>query len=788
MFFGKNKSSLKLVKNNPQMLQGAVYHLIESSQNPRHVKIGSGITKIYLRDEQGEEYLVEGNASKIKESFQPVLTFEHVNGTQFKVKRPIGSLLQNTVLKETTSLTSDEKIYMGHGVTERYFIEKNSNKIIKFIGNSIQIKNILEEQIALKEIVQPKSKIIEKPVIKLIEKTIVKEIVPQIGSQGLKGEKGSVGEKGEKGDPGERGIQGPRGFEGAVGPEGPMGPQGPKGDKGEQGEQGLKGDKGDKGNKGEKGDIGPQGIQGSKGAKGDKGDQGIPGPAGIAGPQGLRGEKGERGNQGLKGDIGPRGIQGKIGPKGDRGEKGDKGDKGDPGTSPVLNASYPLIYKEGTLSIDSEKFTKVISELKNKDVQKVIDKMSQLSTPAGGGAVDIALNGDKIIRSVDTLNFIGNNVTITRRRKNVDIQISGGTGGGPIIGATSGVQQIIAGSGIAITPVGGTGIVQINTVATVKGGPRDIQVRSAIDSQDLQSISNFSILESNDLLVPQGLVLSNTGYIEFSDGTIQTSAANQFYYQENSPPSENVVHGDRWMDSDNGIEYIYIDDGNSQQWVQATNGSFSNPFEFYYQETPPTSPSLQTGARWMDSDNGIEYIYVDDGNSQQWIQPSTLAIASDLIPFFYQETAPSSPDLIVGSRWIDSDTGIEYVYVDDGNTKQWMQPVSSSPSSPFLSLRNTVGTTAINYQSLSTDQYIGVLTPTGMTLILPENPFNGLEIIVKDEYGVERYEIFNNIRIIPNNPLDTIDGNNEIFISNDHGSFQFLYRNGWHIISAVSAV
>jgi hypothetical protein len=640
MFFGKNKSSLKLVKNNPQMLQGAVYHLIESSQNPRHVKIGSGITKIYLRDEQGEEYLVEGNASKIKESFQPVLTFEHVNGTLFKVKRPIGSLLQNTVLKETTSLTSDEKIYMGHGVTERYFIEKNSNKIIKFIGNSIQIKNILEEQIALKEIVQPKSKIIEKPVIKLIEKTIVKEIVPQIGSQGLKGEKGSVGEKGEKGDPGERGIQGPRGFEGAVGPEGPMGPQGPKGDKGDRGEQGLKGDKGDRGDKGEKGDIGSQGIQGPKGLKGDKGDQGIPGPAGIAGPQGLRGEKGERGNQGLKGDIGPRGIQGKIGPKGDRGEKGDKGDKGDPGTSPVLNASYPLIYKEGTLSIDSEKFTKVISELKNKDVQKVIDKMSQLSTPAGGGAVDIALNGDKIIRSVDTLNFIGNNVTITRRRKNVDIQISGGTGGG----------------------------------------------------------------------------LGNVN----------------FYYQENPPTGAGITHGDRWMDSDNGIEYIYV----------------------------------------------------DDGNSQQWIQPSTLAIASDLIPFFYQETAPSSPDLIVGSRWIDSDTGIEYVYVDDGNTKQWMQPYVNSGGSA-VSIINAVGITLSEYQATSSDNFIGILTPTGVTLTLPENPEYGRELIVKDEYGIDRGLEGNAIIIIPSNISQTIDGLSEIRIDYDSGAYTLIYRDSWHIINKL---
>lgn len=191
MFFGKNKNSLKLVKQHPNMLMGATYHIVESAENPRHVKIGSGISQMYLRDDYGEYYLVEGNATRIREHFQPIMVFENVEGTVFKLKRPIGSLFQNVELKETVSLTSDEKIYVGNGVTERYFVEKGTNKIIKFVGNSTQIKNLLEEKVLPKPVAE-KVAPQPKPQIQIIEKTIVKEIIPQAGSQGLRGEPGKL--------------------------------------------------------------------------------------------------------------------------------------------------------------------------------------------------------------------------------------------------------------------------------------------------------------------------------------------------------------------------------------------------------------------------------------------------------------------------------------------------------------------------------------------------------------------------------------------------------------------
>jgi hypothetical protein len=243
------------------------------------------------------------------------------------------------------------------------------------------------------------------------------------------------------------------------------------------------------------------------------------------------------------------------------------GPQGPSGVSPVVEAQYPLILEDGILSFDSEKVSSVLDKFKNDDIQKAINQMAQMTTPAGGGAVDVALNGKKIIRSVNTMNFIGDNVTVTRRRKNVDISISGGGGG-------SGVSSLIAGPGIGLSS--STGNVTVTNLLSVKATYGAIQYANS-GLTDLEATNAFKLdFGSNDLYIPKGLKLNSTStysdsFIEFADGTTQASAPLKFTYNVN-PPS-GATMGDRWMDSDNGIEYVYINDGNSSQWIQPTNTS-----------------------------------------------------------------------------------------------------------------------------------------------------------------------------------------------------------------------
>jgi hypothetical protein len=499
MFFGKNKTSLKLAKQHPELLMGCEYYITESLSNPRKIKIGSGISQLFLKSSDGEEYLIEGNISKIKEYFFPTKTFETISGTLYKVKRPVGSLLQNQQLKLIEPCQYDEKLQLGNGISEQYFIQQN-NKILKVYGNSNQIKNLFEEV----SIPVAKPKVIPHPQTKIevVERTIIKETTPVVGSQGLRGEKGDQGQQGEVGPVGpmgpigEKGEQGIQGIPGPVGPVGERGEPGPKGDPGLVGPKGDKGEKGDKGDKGEVGEIGPVGL------RGPQGEQGIPGKNGAAGevgPQGPIGPQGPRGEKGDKGDRGPVGPQGPLGPRGEIGPAGPIGPAGQDGKSPVVNAEYPLILEEGVLKFDSDKLTKVMDQFKNTDIQNAINNLSGMISP-GGGAVGIKEDGRRIIKSVNDINFTGSGVSVTRQGKNVTVDISGGSGN---LGPTG--------------PAGPTG--------------------------------------SPGLTGERGI----TGAIDF-------------YYQENAPLNSGITLGSRWMDSDSGIEYVYIIDLNgTTQWIQPSN-------------------------------------------------------------------------------------------------------------------------------------------------------------------------------------------------------------------------
>jgi hypothetical protein len=495
MFFGKNKTSLKLVKQHPELLLGCDYHIVENAINPKKIKIGSGITQLYLKNIDGEEYLIEGNSSKIKEYFLPNMIYESLEGKIYKVKRPFGNILQNALLKEIAPCNYDEKYQLGHGVSEHYFIQKFNDKILKLYGNSNQIKNLLEEVVEKKELKESK-KIVTQPKIEVIEKVIIKESIPVVGSQGIKGDRG------------ETGLQGPEGKSGQIGPMGPkgdVGPRGAKGDRGDRGERGESGKNGSAGPIGPMGPEGPQGVEGKQGPpglKGERGDQGIPGPkgdSGIQGPKGERGKQGERGEKGERGESGPQGLpgpQGIQGPKGDPGNDGPigpRGPKGDAGETPVIKAEYPLKLENGILHFESEKFTKVLKDIGSKDIQNVINKLYSMSS-SGGGAVGIKQNGNYVLKSVNDINFTGNGVSVNRTGKDVTVNITAGGGGGVSVKGTEGSLQFANSAG------------------------NDLEFAT-----DLKYDST-----TNSLEVPAILKLtenSGPGYIEFPDGTTQGTAA-----------------------------------------------------------------------------------------------------------------------------------------------------------------------------------------------------------------------------------------------------------------------
>ena len=97
-----------------------------------------------------------------------------------------------------------------------------------------------------------------------------------------------------------------------------------------------------------------------------------------------------------------------------------------------LKVADPLVVVDGNITIDNNKLLNLISSQTETIVQNTFDKINNSSNAAqlslagggGGGGVDVSLNGDKFSRNPSTINFVGDNITLTKRRKKIDVSVT----------------------------------------------------------------------------------------------------------------------------------------------------------------------------------------------------------------------------------------------------------------------------------------------------------------------------------------------------------------------------
>lgn len=404
------------------------------------------------------------------------------------------------------------------------------------------------------------------------------------------------------------------------------GDNGEKGDRGERGFIGDRGEKGEKGDKGEPGDIGPQGIQGPKGDTGERGTDGLQGEIGPKGDRGDTGDKGEvgpigpRGEKGEKGDTGPQGPIGLSGPPGPRGPRGAKGDRGPSGDKGEAGETGPK-GERGAQGIQGTQGAKG-------------DVGPQGPAGVAGEAGSIGPKGDTgepgVVAATFPLKLEKKTLSIESKYLNdlvahVGKHSAQGGGGGNLIVKHEGSRLTSAAKSINFT---GTGISSV--------------------SSDGKNIN-----------------------IDISGGG--TTVANRFTYAP--VPPEGAINGDRWFNSLTGRYFVYIDDGDSSQWVE----------------------------------------------------------------------------------------------------------ISVVPSINLSPVYHTQAVTTSSYQASSLDYYIGVNYAGIVTITLPTTPVTGETITVKDESGQAGYAN-RYIEIVPGNTNDFIDNEESAILNISNGALQFIYRNGWRII------
>jgi hypothetical protein len=133
-----------------------------------------------------------------------------------------------------------------------------------------------------------------------------------------------------------------------------------------------------------------------------------------------------------------------------------------------------------------------------------------------------------------------------------------------------------------------------------------------------------------------------------------------------------TIPGFLWWDSENGSLYVYYQDENSSQWVEAAPSGAASAVA-RVSAAAPTSPN--DGEIWWDTTSGNLYIYYNDGNSQQWIQATNYGQSDGLYTSGTTTTsgvaAPSTAN--ANDLWYNTTDKTLYINYKTGSNANWVK-------------------------------------------------------------------------------------------------------------------
>ena len=283
----------------------------------------------------------------------------------------------------------------------------------------------------------------------------------------------------------------------------------------------------------------------------------------------------------------------------------------------------------------------------------------------------------------------------------VDSNIAGGSVSS--VNGLTGAVTIYGGSGISVAAAGGgitltnTGVQSLNgvtgavtNVARINEG-NTYSVKQVMNAGITASTLNVAGVAAFNANVGDISLLGTNTYLNSTTTTVQNATA----LFSITPSTVGAVNGTLRLKGYDGDVTAYNNDikpqatqtGNLVHTLPATTGTLLNSAVTSAVAGTGISVSAATGAvtftnTGVQSFNGATGAVGLTAGSNITITQSglTFTISSSGggggSGFTYASSAPGSP--AIGDRWIDSDTGKEYVYVNDGTSSQWIEPVSSN--------------------------------------------------------------------------------------------------------------
>jgi len=174
---------------------------------------------------------------------------------------------------------------------------------------------------------------------------------------------------------------------------------------------------------------------------------------------------------------------------------------------------------------------------------------------------------------------------------------------------STGVVYRIGGD-IPIDPKFLAGLTVSGSVFTYNLSAQTGYILTSVDSNGVGQWQPFSSVTNN--IIINSAETYNITYVLGKDDVGDT------FWQPYSSTTEPYITGGTYNPN---TGYLYLDDqfGNS---VEIT-GFTENELKYFVQDDTPVA-TLKSGDRWFNTDTGIELVWIDDGDSSQWIQPGAI--------------------------------------------------------------------------------------------------------------------------------------------------------------------
>ena len=161
-------------------------------------------------------------------------------------------------------------------------------------------------------------------------------------------------------------------------------------------------------------------------------------------------------------------------------------------------------------------------------------------------------------------------------------------------------------------------------------------------------------------------------------------------------------------------------------------GSGSSNLQYFITGSTPSGLTINSGDRWFDTNTGVEVVYINDGDSSQWVRPS-----NGMVPLFTGNTSASCiTSLYVSNIYGCSPINInDLVIANSGITTNGLTATTISATTyfnlptdvrvtgstysnnTFTFTNNTGGTFNVLFNTVTGLTVNGVLTVTGNTLL-----------------------------------------------------------------------